>query len=137
MHEWALAEAVLDAAEKAAKSEKLASVDEIIVSLGELQQIETGAFQFSFNEILKSGYPFLAGAKLKIVREPAGFKCKSCGKSIGFGEIKKKMGAEESEFIHFIPEMAHVYMRCENCKSPDFDVTSGRGVYIKELLGEK
>lgn len=135
MHEWALADAVLDTAEKAAKEEKLSAVSEITVCLGELQQIDIKAFSFSLNEIKKSNRPLLAGAKIKIAGEPAEFKCKACSAVQTLEDVRKKAGDEEAEFIHFIPEMAHVYLKCDSCGSPDFDITKGRGVSIKALKG--
>lgn len=137
MHEWALADAVLDTAEKTAKSEKLISVLEITVSLGELQQVDEKIFRFSLEEMKKSGHPLLSGAGIKIVKEPVEFKCKVCGAVRTLDDVRKKAGTEEAEFIHFIPEMAHVYLKCRSCSSPDFDITSGRGVYIRSIEGEK
>ena len=36
----------------------------------------------------------------------------------------------------FLPEMAHTYLKCPKCKSPDFDIIAGRGVYIKNIIGD-
>lgn len=137
MHESALVDAVITASINAAKKEKLKSVDEIVVAIGELQQIDGGIFTSLASEMLKSADSLVVGAKVTILREPAEFECKVCGKIFKWADIRKKLDAEESEFVHFIPEMAHVYIKCDNCGSPDFEVTKGRGVYIKEIRGEK
>ena len=137
MHEWALAEAVLDAAEKAAEDGGLKSVAEIVVRVGELQRMDLDAFRFSLDEILKAERPLLAKASLRIEAEPAAFSCKACGASWGLAELKAAEKEDEAEFIHFIPEMAHVYLRCTACGSPDFEVVKGRGVQVLRITGEK
>jgi hydrogenase nickel incorporation protein HypA/HybF len=37
------------------------------------------------------------------------------------------------ESIHFLPEAGHAFIRCPSCGSPDYAVTSGRGVYIESI----
>ena len=54
MHEWALAESILSAAVEAAEKEKLKTITEIKISIGELQQIEQDIFEFALQEIIKS-----------------------------------------------------------------------------------
>jgi Zn finger protein HypA/HybF involved in hydrogenase expression len=33
--------------------------------------------------------------------------------------------------------MAHVYIKCTECDSPDFEVTQGRGVWLETIKGVK
>jgi Zn finger protein HypA/HybF involved in hydrogenase expression len=33
--------------------------------------------------------------------------------------------------------MAHVYIKCPACGSPDFEVTQGRGVWLATMRGRK
>jgi len=47
------------------------------------------------------------------------------------------MDEETSEAIHFVPEMAHVYIKCPSCDSPDFEVLEGRGVILASISGVK
>ena len=117
MHEWALAQAVVRAALKeGAKSG-------IIVSLGELQQIDRDTFRFALDEIAKSeGFT----ARIAIRTEPAQMKCRSCGHSWKLTD--SRLSEDQSEYIHFVPDVVHVYVRCPSCGSPDFEITSGRGV---------
>jgi hydrogenase nickel incorporation protein HypA/HybF len=44
---------------------------------------------------------------------------------------------DETEAIHFMPEIAHIYIRCPQCKSPDFDIIQGRGVQVGVIEGER
>ncbi|MDA8244606.1 MAG: hydrogenase nickel incorporation protein HypA [Elusimicrobia bacterium] len=133
MHEWALAESVVKSASKHAASEKLRRLSEIGVVLGELQAIDRDIFSTALRELLKDSPPPACGFKL--IEEAASFKCRPCGREFTLEHLKKT--DEEGENIHFIPELAHAFLACPACASPDFEVKSGRGVYIKYLKGEK
>ena len=137
MHEWALAESILAAAVEAADKEKLKKITEINISMGELQQIEKDIFQFALDEIIKEQGEKLKGVKINIKDEKSTLKCKNCEYSWSFSDMKKKLNEDESESIHFVPEVAFVHTRCPKCGSPDFEITSGRGVSITSLKGEK
>ena len=137
MHEWALAESVLSAAVEAADKEKMKKITEINISMGELQQIEKDIFQFALNEIIKEQDEKLKGVKINIEDEKSTLKCKNCEHSWNFSDMKKKLNEDESESIHFVPEVAFVHTRCPKCGSPDFEITSGRGVTINSIKGKK
>jgi hydrogenase nickel incorporation protein HypA/HybF len=137
MHEWALAESILTAALEAAEKEKLKKITEININIGELQQIEQDIFEFSLNEIIKTQGEKLRDVKIKIETEKSTLKCKSCENTWKFSDMKKKLNEDESEAIHFIPEVAFVHTRCPKCGSPDFEITTGRGVSITSIKGEK
>ena len=137
MHEWALAESVLSAAVEAAEKEKMKKITEINISMGELQQIEKDIFQFALNEIIKEQDEKLKGVKINIEDEKSTLKCKNCEHSWNFSDMKKKLNEDESESIHFVPEVAFVHTRCPKCGSPDFEITSGRGVTINSIKGKK
>jgi hydrogenase nickel incorporation protein HypA/HybF len=133
MHEWALAESVIKTAAGHAGREKLRSVSEVSVLLGELQAIDREIFVFALEELVKSSFKDLSGCRFKILKEPAAFKCKACAKQFTLKVLKKTEA--EAENIHFIPEMAHVFLKCPKCKSPDFEILAGRGVSIKNIRG--
>ena len=137
MHEWALADSILTAAIEAAEKEKLKKITEIKINIGELQQIEQDIFEFSLNEIIKTQGEKLKGVKIKIETEKSTLKCKNCENIWKFSDMKKKLKEDESEAIHFIPEVAFVHTRCPKCGSPDFEITTGRGVSITSIKGEK
>lgn len=137
MHEWALADSILTAALEAAEKEKLKKITEIKINIGELQQIEQDIFEFSLNEIIKTQGEKLKGVKIKIETEKSTLKCKNCENTWNFSDMKKKLKKDESEAIHFIPEVAFVHTRCPKCGSPDFEITTGRGVSITSIKGEK
>ena len=133
MHEWALAEAVVTSATETARQQKLAVVDEIVLNIGELQSIDNEMFASLVQDQLSGASVELRAAKVRVIRDEAAFACRVCKKE--FSEQDAKVGKEESEAIHFVPEMAHVYMRCPACGSPDFSIVRGRGVFIQEISG--
>jgi len=135
MHEWALAEAVLAGAAKEAERGKLKEITEIVVVLGELQQIDVGIFEYALREILRPQSGLLRRANIKIEIEKALLRCRACGEEWPFREALRGLGKDEAESIHFIPEVAHAYLRCPGCRSPDFEVAQGRGVRIAEIRG--
>lgn len=136
MHEWALAESVLTAAIEAAEKEKLKKITEIKIAIGELQQIEEDIFKFALDEIKKNEEK-LKNVKITIKTEKSTLKCKNCENTWTFSDMKKKLNNDESEAIHFIPEVAFVHTRCPKCKSPDFEIIAGRGVSITQIKGKK
>lgn len=137
MHEWALAESILTAAVEEAEKQKLKKISEIKIALGELQQIEQDIFEFALGEIIKEQKGILEGVKIKIEIEKSTLKCNNCKNTWDFADMKKKLNEDEGEAIHFIPEVAFVHTRCPKCKSPDFEITTGRGVSITQIKGEK
>ena len=135
MHEWALAEAVISTAIKVAEEEKLKEITEIKIKLGELQQIEIEIFEFALKEIIQPQKQLLRKAKIEIETEKAILKCRVCGQEWNYEDAMKNLCEEESESIHFVPDIAHVYIRCPKCKSPDFEIVKGRGVWVESIEG--
>jgi hydrogenase nickel incorporation protein HypA/HybF len=132
MHEWALAEGVISTATRFAEQNGLTEVTEVVVMVGELQQVEHEVLQFAFQQ-LKT--PLFKNAEFILKSQPARFRCRNCGHEWGFKT--EGMTEEVSEAIHFVPEMAHVYIKCGECGSPDFEVTEGRGVWLATIKGVK
>ncbi|MDD2774003.1 MAG: hydrogenase nickel incorporation protein HypA [Elusimicrobiales bacterium] len=136
MHEWALVDAVASAAETAAEQEKLKKVDAVVVVLGELQNVDRAAARRLFAELRKTKKKALHRARLEIRAEKAVFRCRACGKTFGLRDLNK-LSHKESEAVHFLPEMAHVYTECPACASRDFEIARGRGIYVREIRGER
>jgi hydrogenase nickel incorporation protein HypA/HybF len=137
MHEWALAESILTSTLEVAEKEKLKTIIEIKIGMGELQQIEQDIFEFALNEIIKSHGEKLKNVKISIETEESMLKCKNCENAWKFSDMKKKLNEGESETIHFIPEVTFVHTRCPKCGSPDFEITTGRGISIISIKGER
>jgi hydrogenase nickel incorporation protein HypA/HybF len=135
MHELALAEAVVAAALEVAEREGLSEITRIDVRVGELQRILKQTFEFALTEIMPAAEPRLVSTQINVEIEPARFRCRSCGAWFSLNEETVPRDAGEAEAIHFIPELAHAFLRCPACRSPDFEVTGGRGVSIEAIEG--
>ncbi len=134
MHEWALAESVIKTAVEHAGAQKLRKLTEAGVVFGELQAIDGEIFDFALEQ-LRAQFPAAARCRFKIIKEPAAFRCKACSHEFPLKGLRKTK--DESEFIHFVPEMAHTFLKCPACGSPDFEIAAGRGVHISYIKGEK
>jgi len=132
MHEWALAEAVLSTVSQIAEKESLKEVAEVEIKVGELQQIELDILEFALSQLktLK-----LKNVKFHIKTVKAELKCRVCGYKWIFR--KEKMNEEIAEAIHFVPEIAHTYIKCPKCGSPDFEILKGRGIWLESVKGLK
>jgi hydrogenase nickel incorporation protein HypA/HybF len=136
MHEWALVDSIASAAQEEAARNGLKKVSSVVIVLGELQNIDAKASVEIFRDIRLLKKESLHGAKLVVKTEKAAFRCRACGKDFTM-RTGRKMNHEQSEAVHFLPEMAHVFLQCPKCASRDFEITKGRGVYIGELRGNK
>lgn len=136
MHEMALAEAVVAAALETAEKNGIAKITKIEVRVGELQRIENDAFRFAIEELIPVSEPRIAGAVLEVATDPARCLCRACGRAFGLADVPAPDDHESSEAIHFIPELAHAFLRCPGCASPDFEVTGGRGVTLGAIEGD-
>lgn len=134
MHEWALAEAIISTALEASEKEKFEEITEIDIKMGELQQIEKEIFEFALKELMKERTS-LKKTKINIKIMETVLRCNVCGHKWAFSDIKDELNEEEAEAIHFIPEVAFVHSRCPKCKSPDFEIIEGRGVWIDSIKG--
>ncbi len=132
MHEWALAEGIIATASKYAEEECLDEITEVDIAIGELQQIEHDIIQFALDQL--RNYK-MKNAKFVINNVPARFKCRKCSHEWGFDS--NELSEETSEAVHFVPEMAHVYIKCPSCGSPDFEVIHGRGVWLDSIKGKR
>jgi hydrogenase nickel incorporation protein HypA/HybF len=132
MHEWALAEAVIDAVRKIAKEEGLREVNEVDIKVGELQQLDHQIMDFALAQLRS---PIMKQTRFHISTVKAELKCKVCGNRWEFGA--DTMDADTVEAIHFVPEIAHTYLRCPECQSPDFEILTGRGIWLASVKGVK
>jgi len=132
MHEWALAEGVILTVSEIAEKEGLKEVVEVEIKVGELQQIELDILEFALSQLktLK-----LENTKFSIQTAKAEIRCRVCGHKWIFK--KEKMNEEMAEAIHFVPEIAHSYVRCPKCLSPDFEILEGRGIWLESIKGVK
>jgi hydrogenase nickel incorporation protein HypA/HybF len=79
--------------------------------------------------------PLFRGAKFRILKAKSALKCRVCGTTWEYNS--KKLDNATAEAIHFVPEVAHTYVKCPKCGSPDFEITSGRGIWLEDIKGVK
>jgi hydrogenase nickel incorporation protein HypA/HybF len=132
MHEWALAEAVIKAASDIAEKEGLKQVTRVTIRIGELQQVERAMLEFALSQLKTERFN---KAKFVVETEKARLRCRVCGHTWVFKESNLDQATLED--IHFVPEMAHAYVKCPNCASPDFEIEQGRGVWLQTVRGVK
>jgi len=132
MHEWALAEAVISTTLKIAEEKGLKEIIELKIKIGELQQIDQEIFEFALSQLRS---PLLKNAKFSLETVNAELKCRVCNHKWKFST--KNLNEDVSEFIHFVPEIAHTYLKCPKCGSPDFEILTGRGVWLDSIKGVK
>ena len=132
MHEWALAEAILASAKEVAERENLGEVTEVTIRVSELQQVERPILRFAISGMKP---PQFKKTKFRILTEKSKLRCRVCGTTWRFDS--KSMDEATAEAIHFVPEVAHSYIKCPKCGSPDFEIASGRGVWLESVKGAK
>jgi hydrogenase nickel incorporation protein HypA/HybF len=132
MHEWALAEAILASARQVAEQEHLTAVLEVTIRVGELQQVEPPILRFALKQM---GEGIFKDSKYHILKAKAILKCRVCGNTWQYNS--KKLDKSTQEAIHFVPEVAHTYIKCLKCGSPDFEIASGRGIWLEDIKGVK
>ena len=132
MHEWALAEAVISTASKIADEKQLEEVTEVNIRLGELQQVDREIFVFALSHMKPKKF---RKTQFNIAEAKAKLRCRACGHEWQFS--KAKLDESTMEAIHFVPEIAHAFMKCPSCGSPDFEIEQGRGVWIESIKGAR
>jgi hydrogenase nickel incorporation protein HypA/HybF len=129
VHELALAQAVVMTLVEEASKRSLNNINAEVV-VGELQSIDMEIFEYNLNELKELVYQERKiKINIRIVREEAKFRCNRCGYTWRLSDLPITEDAKEA--IHFIPEAAHSYIQCPRCGSRDFEIISGRGVYVR------
>jgi len=128
VHEWALAEAIVEYVKS--NYPNVNKFRRIEILLGELQSIDEEILGFSLKEILNSEK--IAVDELVLSEEEAVLRCRRCRHEWRLKELK--LEDEVKEAIHFVPEVVHSFIKCPKCGSRDFEVVRGRGVYVKEVI---
>lgn len=129
MHEWALAEAVLESvrAEQTARSGQRAG--KVVIQFGELQSIDPEVFTEGIRHLQSVDDDL--NLEFVFETEPATLKCTVCGHGWSFADCDIEEATREA--IHFLPEVAHSFIVCPSCGSADFRVDQGRGVTIESI----
>jgi len=126
VHEWALAESIA-----AHLSERLQDrkAKRVVLSVGRLQSIDLDVLDFALRELLRQ-FSVDVG-EIEYRTSEAELECRVCG--YRWKLLPEELGSDVSEMIHFIPEAIHSFAFCPKCGSRDYEIVSGRGVYIEEV----
>jgi len=137
VHEWALAEGVIDTALELSEKEGFIRITRIAVRIGELQRIDPGVFRQALKTVMPANDPRLGSTEIELTVEPASFTCRKCGQGFTLAEVGGDLDPDQLEAIHFIPELAHGFLGCPRCDSPDFVLDRGRDLWLETLEGER
>ena len=132
MHEWALAEAIISTASQIVEKEGIKEVTEVKIKVGELQQIELDILEFALSQLEPAKFKNTR-FNMEIVK--ARLKCNVCDWQ--WNVIGDNLDEDTAEAIHFVPEIAHTYIKCPKCGSPDFEILQGRGIWLESIKGVK
>jgi hydrogenase nickel incorporation protein HypA/HybF len=113
MHEGAIAAAIIQSALEALEREKVAAAKTVTVLIGRLHSVVPDLLQEHY-KIMKKEFPVLARSQLAIEIAPVAITCRACGHSTPL---------ERPEFA------------CPACGSTAIDITGGREMHLKEIVG--
>lgn len=131
MHEWSLAQAIVEYSTNLMKERRISRASEIVIKVGEIQNIDMEILNSALKGMLK-GTPF-EGVNFVYKVDEAILKCNKCGKEFSYRETLDALDEEEREAIHFIPEIIHIFVSCPRCGSKDFSIKKGRGIFVEEI----
>jgi len=114
MHEGAVAAAIIQGVIEVLDREKVAAAKTVTVLIGRLHHVVPDVLQNHYR-ILKKEYPALVRSRLAIEIAPIRVTCRACG---------RETGIERPEFA------------CSSCASTDIEITGGREMHLKEVIGE-
>jgi len=120
MHEFSMANQIVEKALNLAKEKKAKRIESIEISVGELSLLGEGEqLKFWLREILNKK-KIAKDAQIKINTVKAVVKCKKCGYE---GNLKLDSKQDHS----------HPVFLCPNCEDSDIDIKEGRDCVIKRV----
>jgi len=142
LHEWSLAEAVINSLIRLAEDRGATAFEEVEITHGEIMELDTLVFRTAFRELSKG--TLVEGTRLMLKEEKAKFKCNNCGAEWDFETVEKILSEEFSVIeepsgtkesaLHFLPNLAPALLKCPSCGSRDFDLASGKGLRISKVV---
>jgi hydrogenase nickel incorporation protein HypA/HybF len=113
MHELSLAQEVVDLVSREAEKNKIISVSEILIEIGDLSGIEADAFETALDLITKA--TILENALKQIIRIPGNGRCTAC----------------DIEF-----EMENILSTCPECNAYPSEIKGGKEFRVVSITGE-
>ena len=146
MHEWSLAQAVVESVIEAAEKKNLKKIKALELEIGSLAMLDKEIITEAIRALSEGTK--LEGAEVKVIEEETKFRCRRCGTIWRFSEVKGTLEKEwedtkiEDEYgtqdlsIHYFPELIFTMMSCPHCGSKDFEVLGSREITIKNVIVE-
>ena len=95
-----------------------------------MQNVERPILRFALKQLKPSSFQ---KTKFRITTSKTTLRCHVCGNIWLFQ--RHKLDETTMEAIHFVPEVAHTYIKCPKCGSPDFEIIQGRGIWLENVKG--
>ncbi|MEM2865764.1 MAG: hydrogenase nickel incorporation protein HypA [Candidatus Hadarchaeales archaeon] len=130
MHEWAIAEGIVEALLERGRREGAKRITGFRLILGEIQGVEEELLRFALGELSRG--TMLEGAEVRVEREKGRVGCRSCG-----FEWFPERGSGEEEALHFLPDLLPLFLKCPRCGSVDLEIKGGRGIWVSSLEIER
>lgn len=146
MHEWSLAQAIVESVTEIANRKNSKRVKALEVELGSLAMLDKDIIVEAI-KTLSEGTK-LEEAEIKVYEEETKFRCKKCEKIWSFSEVKEELEKKWEDLkikdeygtqdlsIHYFPELVFTMMNCPSCGSKDFEILGSREVTIKNVVIE-
>ncbi len=121
MHEFSLAQSVLETTMTVARERKVERIKKIILKFGIFALVQEDQFRFCF-DLIKTDSDLTAASELEIIWTPGELQCESCAFK---GKIK------DSSQEH--SELAPIF-QCPTCKSYSTKIISGTETIIDSIV---
>ena len=110
MHEFSLAQNILEITQEQAKAYQQEAISEIIIEIGQLSGIEIEALQFALQSIKEN--TIIEKADIIFETVTASVLCNNCG-------------------FNYVPE--DFFHPCPQCGSPDFEISTGKELKVRSI----
>jgi hydrogenase nickel incorporation protein HypA/HybF len=143
LHEFGIAQSIVDYAASEVGRKKAARVLEIQVEVGELAMIDRPVLAHALR-LLMTG-PTLERCRVRINKRKVVFGCRKCSASWPMTEAIKQMDKVQDDLLvrepnskelptHFLPSLYPAFVHCPRCGSADLEVKQGEGVVVKRMV---
>lgn len=145
MHEFGMAQSIVEYALTEAEGKKAARVTEIHVDVGELTMIDRRVLSHALRLLLTG--PKLEGCKVIVRKKEVKFVCRKCGAVSSMEEVMTQLQEVPEELLvrepdsreiplHFLPSLYPAFVHCPKCGSADLEVKEGEDISIRRMVLE-
>lgn len=146
MHEFTVAQSIVDSVLHEAQIHNAKKVNEIDVDVGELMQVDIDVLEKALVLLLDG--PLMKETKARLHLTHARFSCRKCGHDWLMEESKKQLSAVADELLvrepdskelplHFLPYLYPVFLHCGRCGSADIEVPQGEEIVLRRVVMEE